>query len=56
MRQQLMQRLNQLQGVDIREDQLDKRPSFDLLLLREEGMRHFKEAFEWFYGVYSIKG
>lgn len=56
MRRQLMDQLNQIEGVDIREDQLDKRPSFDLLLLRGEGMRYFKEAFEWFYGVYKVEG
>ncbi len=47
-----MNMLNKIDGVDIHEDQLDKRPNFDLLLLKGDGMALFKAAFEWFYEEY----
>lgn len=51
-RRLLMNMLNKIDGVDIHEDQLDKRPNFDLLLLKGDGMALFKAAFEWFYEEY----
>jgi hypothetical protein len=53
-RRLLMNMLNKIDGVDIQEDQLDKRPNFDLLLLKGDGMALFKAAFEWFYERYQV--
>jgi hypothetical protein len=53
-KRQLMDRLNKIDGVEITAEQLDRRPSFDLSLLRGEGMEWFKGAFGWFYGVFGV--
>ena len=44
----LMAKLNAIEGVEIAVDQLDRRPSFDFLLLRGEGLKRF------FGGVYRV--
>ena len=47
-KRQLMAKLNTIDGVEITAEQLDRRPSFDLLLLRGEGLKRF------FGGVYRV--
>ena len=48
-RQQLMDRLNAIDGVDLPADRIDKRPSFALSVLDEAGaMRTFLEIYDWF--------
>ena len=54
-KRRLMDRLKTIDGVAITADQLDRRPSFDLLLLKGEGMERFKAAFGWFYGGYGVE-
>ncbi|NJC27022.1 PDDEXK family nuclease [Neolewinella antarctica] len=48
-RQELMDRLNTIPGVELPADKIDKRPSFSLdLLAPEESMRTFLATFDWF--------
>lgn len=48
-RQQLMDRLNQIPGIDLPADKVDKRPSFALDVLAEPGsMRQFLAVYDWF--------
>ena len=50
----LMKRLNQIEGVNITESALNRRPSFDILLLaKEESYNQFIATFDWFYEQYK---
>lgn len=47
-RRELQRRLNSIQGIDIRDDALAKRPSLPLALLTDEGkLQRFLEIFDW---------
>ena len=51
---QLLERLNNIQGVAISKDKISKRPNFDLILLEQESeMQKFIDAFDWFYRQYG---
>lgn len=53
-RRKLADMLNQIEGVDIPDEKLTKRPSLDLSLLQEEkALKQFFDAFEWFYDEYE---
>lgn len=48
LRQELLSRLNRINGIDISEDKLNGTPGFDLIVLKpKEAMDLFKESFEW---------
>ena len=48
-RKELLDKLNAIEGVNIPENKLDKRPSFKLAVLEEDNkIRKFFEIFEWF--------
>jgi hypothetical protein len=48
-RQELMNRLNTIPGIELPTNKIDKRPSFPLdLLAPPESMRVFLETFDWF--------
>lgn len=47
-RRELQQRLNSIQGIDIRDDALTKRPSLPLALLADDAkLKQFLEVFDW---------
>jgi hypothetical protein len=51
MRKELLSRLNKIEGVDISEDKISGKPSFDLLVLKSKvEMDLFKGCFEWAIG------
>ena len=53
---ELMKRLNQIEGVNITESALNRRPSFDILLLaKKESYNQFIDTFDWFYEQYGNK-
>lgn len=53
---ELLKRLNQIEGVNIPESALNRRPSFDILLLaKEEIYNQFIATFDWFYKQYDNK-
>jgi hypothetical protein len=50
----LMQRLNQIEGINISETSLNKRPSFNIsLLARQENYNRFIDTFNWFFDQYN---
>jgi hypothetical protein len=51
-RQELLQRLNQISGVQIPADGINRRPSFSLALLKNQSaLKHFLETFDWVIDV-----
>ncbi len=55
LRQTLKEKLNTINGVDIPEAKIDKRPNFDILLLKEKTeYDKFVAAFEWFFAQYGV--
>lgn len=51
---ELLRRINEIEGVNIPDDKINKRPSFDLSLLkREADLEKFISAFSWFYDQFK---
>ena len=51
---ELLRRVNEIEGVNIQEDKIDKRPSFDLSLLEKDAeLEKFISAFSWFYNQFK---
>lgn len=51
---QLMDKLNTIEGVTITPDKINKRPNFDIGLLRKESeFKKFTDAFAWYYAQYK---
>ena len=48
-REELLQRLNQISGVDIPADRINGQPSFPLSILKDEAtLKQFLEVLDWF--------
>ncbi|WP_207946582.1 hypothetical protein [Actinomadura sp. 7K507] len=48
MREEFRRRLNRIDGVDISEDRLTKRPNIPIAVLSGGGLKPFLEALDWF--------
>jgi len=55
LRAEMMRRLNEVEGVDIGSDQLNKRPNFSLTLIGpEEGWARLTAAFQWYLETIGV--
>lgn len=51
---ELLKRLNRIEGVNILESSINRRPSFGIILLaKEESYNQFIDTFDWFYKQYE---
>ena len=46
----ILEKLNEIKGVSISEDKIDKRPSFDIKLLKDKSeYEKFIRLYDWFF-------
>lgn len=50
IRKKILDKLNEIKGVNIPENKIDKRPSFDIILLKEESeFDKFIQLYDWYF-------